>query len=182
MPGVTDRTRLPWCWGATGAEIAGAWPCDGLLAMPHLSLYRAVGVDAPPAVVYRWACQLKVAPYSYDWLDNLGRRSPRELTPGVEELAVGQRMMVFKITAFERDRHITGVGLPSAARIFGPMAVSYTVRAAGERSSRLAVRLDTGGTAHCDRLRRRLLAWGDLAMMRKQLLTIKELAERHASG
>ncbi len=179
---MTDRTRRPWCWGATSTDIAGAWPCDGLLAVPHVSLYRAVNVGAPPAVVYRWVCQLKVAPYSYDWLDNFGRRSPRELTPGAGELAVGQRMMVFKITAFEHDRHITGVGLPSAARIFGAMAVSYTVRAAGQRSSRLAVRLDAGGNAPLGRLRRGLLAWGDLVMMRKQLLTLKELAERHASG
>lgn len=78
--------RLPWCWGATSAEIASAWPCDGLVKLP------------------------------------------------------------------------------------------------GQRSSRLAVRLDTGGTAPDDRLERRLLAWGDLVTLRNQLLTLKELAGRHASG
>ena len=52
----------------------------------------------------------------------------------------------------------------------------------GQRPSRLAVRWDTGGNASYDRLRRRLFAWGDLAMMRKQLLTLKVLAGRHASA
>jgi len=63
VPGLTGRSGLPWCRGGTSAEMADAWPCDGLLAVPYLSLYR-------------WVCQLKVGPYSYDWLDNLGRRSP----------------------------------------------------------------------------------------------------------
>jgi hypothetical protein len=41
---------------------------------------------------------------------------------------------------------------------------------------RLVVRLDVGATTSLQRIRRALLASGDLIMMRKQLLTLKKLA------
>ena len=46
--------------------------------------------------------------FSYDWIDNFGRQSPRELVPGLERLAVGQRVMsIFRLVEFERDVHLT---------------------------------------------------------------------------
>jgi len=68
--------------GASVDERAAPLPCDELLPDAHSRCDRAISVDAPAAVRFRWLCQLRVAPYSYDLLDNLGRRSPRELTPG----------------------------------------------------------------------------------------------------
>ena len=78
-------------WGSTAAERAEPFPCDRLLADPDAAMFRAVDVEAPAAVSFRWLCQLRAAPYSYDKLDNLGRRSPQALTPGLDELEVGQR-------------------------------------------------------------------------------------------
>lgn len=94
-------------------------------------MLRAVDVAAPPAVVFRWRCQLKVAPYSYDLLDNLGRRSPRELTPGVERLERGQRFLIFELVDFEPGRQLTGTSLPGPTRVFGPIAGTYLVEPAG---------------------------------------------------
>jgi len=167
-------------WGSTLEEREAPFPCDPYLADADEALFRAVDVDAPPPVVFRWLCQLKVAPYSYDWLDNLGRQSPRRLTPGLDQLAVGQRLMSsFMLVAFERDRHLTVITkAPAPEALFGQFAVSYAVLPRGEARSRLVVKLllryAPGPLGWACRW---FLPWGDLIMMRKQLLTLKDLAE-----
>ncbi|MFF3015282.1 hypothetical protein [Streptomyces sp. NPDC057939] len=168
-------------WGATSAEREAVYPCDRLLAAGSEGWTRAVDVAAPPAVLFRWLRQLTIAPYSYDRLDFGGRRSPRHLVP-LPELAVGQTLLVFTVTDFRTGEHITGLLPEAPAARHGRMAVSYTVRPRGE-GSRLVVKVvaEAGGTLR-RRLRRRLLAWGDLVMMRKQLLTLKELAEGTRRG
>jgi hypothetical protein len=138
-----------------------------------------VDVDAPPAMVFRWLCQLRAAPYSYDWIDNCGRQSPRVLTPGLEQLAVGQRVMrIFDLIEFEDDRHLTLI-LRRGRELFGDIAATYLVAPREPGGSRLVVKLlvrypDGPGVGW---LARQLLPWGDLFMMRKQLLTLKALAE-----
>jgi hypothetical protein len=162
-------------WGATAQERSLALACDELLAAP-VRLHRAVSVDAPAAVVFRWLCQLKQAPYSYDLLDNFGRRSPRELTPGAERLAVGQRFMsIFALVSYAPGEQIT---LRSHRT-----AVTYTA-IAQHGSTRLLARVlfePPGGRVGAA-LMARALALGDLVMMRKQLLTLKQLAERDVAA
>ena len=161
-------------WGATLAERRAPLPCDELLPAARTRCDRAISVDAPAAVLFRWLCQLRVAPYSYDLLDNLGRRSPRELTPGLERLEVGQPFMrIFSLASFAPDDHVT-------LRAPG-VAVTYAVRPRPEHSRLLArVLFKAPGGRLGDALVGRTLALGDLVMMRKQLLTLKKLAEQHA--
>jgi hypothetical protein len=168
-------------WGSTPAERADFFPCDEILADPEVVCWRAVDIAAPAEVTFRWLCQLRVAPYSYDWIDNLGRRSPRELTPGLDRLEAGQRFMtMFVLAGFEPGRSLT---LRHAGRLWGRLAVTYRASPAGEDRSRLAVKL----LARFPRRSplwlpfRALLPAGDLVMMRRQLLNLKELAERSAS-
>jgi hypothetical protein len=150
--------------------------CDELLAVAPVRLHRGVSVGAPTSIVFRWLCQLKLAPYSYDILDNLGRRSPRELTSGVERLEVGQRFMsIFSLTSFALDKHIT----LRARRT----AVTYAVYPA-DGCTRLVARVlfDPPGGRLAGALVGHALALGDLVMMRKQLLTLRSLAEREHSA
>ncbi|MHA6785987.1 hypothetical protein ACVGOW_34065 [Pseudonocardia saturnea] len=172
---MTVRRGLPWSWGATDAETADDYPCAALVPEPAARMIRAVDVAAPAAHTFRWLCQLTQAPYSYDLVDNLGRRSPRTLTPGADALAPGTPfVMIFQIAEVVPGREITGVGRPGPTRRFGPMACTYRVTPQGS-GSRLIGRLDL--TAN------RLaapIAWGDLLMMRKQLRTLAACAERSA--
>jgi hypothetical protein len=162
-------------WGASADEQAMEMACDRLLTDAPVRLNRAVSVHAPASIVFRWLCQLKLAPYSYDLIDNFGRRSPRRLTHGAERLQVGQRFMsIFSLASFAHDEHIT----LRARRT----AVTYRLLC-GDGSTRLVARVlfDPPGGRLGAPLTGHALALGDLVMMRKQLLTLKALAERKAA-
>jgi hypothetical protein len=168
-------------WGATPAEQRMEFPCDRYLPAHDDALFRAVAVAAPAALLFHWLCQLRVAPYSYDWIDNFGRRSPRRLLAGLDDLAVGQKVMtLFDLVAFERPRHLTL--RTRASRIFGQYAVTYMILPVAAQHSRLVVKLLVAlpRCAPPSFAIRRLGPFGDLIMMRKQLLTLKRLAEREA--
>jgi hypothetical protein len=162
-------TTLGLNWGATASETAAVMPCDALAAGACTRADRAISIDAPLATVFAWLCQLRVAPYSYDVLDNFGRRSPRQRTAGLRDLEVGQRFMtLFRLHSFVDAEHIT----LRTKRV----AVTYAV-SPQQRGTRLHVRVlfEVAGVIG------RIAAAGDVVMMRKQLLTLKSLAERDAA-
>lgn len=170
-------TSVAYTWGTKPEERTRAFPCDALLPGANAAYWRGVTIAAQPARVFRWLCQLRAAPYSYDWIDNLGRRSPQTLSPGLESLAVGQRVMtIFELASFERDVHLTlRLRRPG---LFPPLAVSYVVVPASAGEVRLLAKLVVQvGLGLRERIAARLLPWGDLVMMRKQLLNLKRLAE-----
>lgn len=169
--------KLGYSWGDTEAERAAHYPCDDLMSDPQQSIYRAIDVEAPAPLVWRWLCQLRVAPYSYDWIDNWGRTSPRELTPGLDDLEVGQRAVaIFKVASFERDRSIT---LSAEKSIFGDLALTYQANPVTEKTSRIVVKLLVKYNGRVTRgIMGRVPPIGDLIMMRKQLRNLKKLAER----
>ncbi|WP_432549022.1 hypothetical protein [Kineococcus arenarius] len=176
---MPDPTR----WGVSDAEAARHLPCDDLVPHPRATWLRGVTVRAPAPTVYRWLCQLRVAPYSYDLLDNPGRRSPRTLTPGAERLAVGQRVMtIFELVSFAPGEHLTvRMRRGAGQRAFGEFTLTYDVRETAPGTTRLVCKLLLGGAPGAlHEARRRALARGDLLMMRKQLLTLRHLAEGSA--
>ncbi|MBF6434895.1 hypothetical protein [Nocardia cyriacigeorgica] len=153
-------------WGATEAEREAPLPCDDL-EPDALVADRAISIAAPPAAVFSWLCQLRVATYSYR-IGNRWKSSPRVRDPQLTELAVGQEFMgQFVLESFALGRHVTLRA--------DDICVTYAVRPEGS-GSRLVVRVRMGGP----RLVGRVLALGDVIMMRKQLRTLKELAEAEA--
>jgi hypothetical protein len=167
-------------WGSTAEERAASYPCDGLIEGPDAEVFRAVDVEAPQAVTFRWLCQLRAAPYSYDKLDNFGRRSPQELTPGLERLERGQRAAtIFRLADFEPGESLT---ILHRGPIFGQVACTYWAKRVDGERSRIVVKLvwtaaRRGVLGLPERL---LLPPGDLVMMRRQLLNLKQLSERTA--
>jgi hypothetical protein len=172
-------------WGASEAEMRASRPCDALVGPDPVVLHRAIGVQASRELTFRWLCQMRVAPYSYDLIDNFGRRSPRTLTPGVEQLSVGQTLMsIFELVSFEPNRHLTlRIATEKGRTLFGDLGITYAVEDAPRGMTRIVVKIVIARAAEptlFDRFMRAFLPWGDLFMMRKQLLTLKELAERDA--
>lgn len=91
------RLLRPWQlgWGATEEECGRPLPGDDLVANPTLVATRAITIRAHPGDIWPWFAQIGVnwaAWYSYDWLDNLGRPSAREIIPELLDIKVGEVM------------------------------------------------------------------------------------------
>ena len=180
-------------WGTSVEERSRTFPCDVLLPEPDEEMYRAVDVDAPRETLFRWLCQLRLAPYSYDRIDNFGRQSPQRLVPGIDELEAGQEFMrIFRLESFEPGYSIT---LRSKSKRPADSAITYVADELPSVGSPTAPVPPSGpGAAQpCSRLlvkysvsyfppliagpMKLILPPGDLVMMRKQLLELKRLAE-----
>ncbi|WP_234974361.1 polyketide cyclase [Williamsia sterculiae] len=153
----------------THDEIFMHYPCDDLVSDPDIEAWRGVSVAARPERVWPWVAQIRLAPYSYDWIDNFGRRSPRVLR-GLPEPAVGDS---FTASGGRPLGRIVAVepGVQLTATILGVL-MSYVVVPDGS-STRLLLKV----VAERGRLCARPLILGDLVMARRQLLNLKRFAE-----
>src|SRR5947209_13996959 len=152
-------------WGVTPAETARRYPCVDLVPTPVLQAWRGVTVRARPECVWPWVAQIRLAPYSYDWIDNLGRRSPQHLR-GVPEPVVGGPFTTAlrgrnfgRIMAVEPGKHLTGI-------IMGAVMSYVLVPVDHGQQTRLLMKVVLPG----GRLIAPLLSIGDLIMARRQLL------------
>lgn len=160
-------------WGVTDAEVARRYPCDDVVRNPVMQAWRGVTVDAPAQRVWPWVAQIRLAPYSYDWIDNLGRRSPQRLC-GLPDPVAGESFTTAatrrlgRILSVEANRQLTG-------RIAG-VVMSYVLEPDGD-ATRLLLKL----VAANGQLVAPALCVGDLVMARRQLLNVKRLAEQPAA-
>jgi hypothetical protein len=157
-------------WGVSEDEVTLAFPCDEWIGRASLVAWRGVTVRAPAAEVWPWVLQVRLAPYSYDWIDNLGRRSPQillDLTPpavGDAFIRAGGKQMG-TVLSVDPPHQLTG-------RLAGAV-ISYVLRATDSSTTRLLMKLASG----VPRPLAPFLSAGDLVMARRQLLNWKRLAE-----
>ncbi len=85
-------------WGTRPKERLSSFPCDRFMEICDDTYYRGITIQAKPELIFRWLCQMRVAPYSYDWIDNFGQKSPVRLIDGLDTLKMGQSVMtIFRI-------------------------------------------------------------------------------------
>ncbi len=169
-------------WGMLPGEELLAFPCDKIPGRFDGTYYRGISINAEPAAVFQWLTQMRVAPYSYDWINNLGRSSPRSILKNQPELRSGQTMMyIFELVQFREPYEITLRVKPRSFGkfLFGDILLSYLIVPIHDQSSRLLVKIhrrfnrDPLGLFMCY-----FLPWANLIMHRKQLILFKYLCER----
>lgn len=159
-------------WGVGESEVDRSYPCDDFVTSPALQAWRGVSVEAPVEAVWPWVAQVRIAPYSYDWIDNLGRRSPRELV-NLPEPRVGDR---FTTAAGRECGRIVSVdpGIQLTGRMMGAF-MSYVLVPHDHDTTRLLLKV----VMQTNRWVALGLSVGDLIMARRQLLNFEQLVESH---
>jgi hypothetical protein len=162
-------------WGVTRDETSRRYPCDEIAPDPVLQAWRGVTVRAEPEQVWLWVKQIRLAPYSYDWIDNLGRPSPQRLC-GIPDPVPGEPFT--RAMGGRRFGQVLTVapGEQLTGRIMGAV-MSYVLVPVGS-STRLLLKVVTSR----GRLTSPLLSIGDLVMARRQLLNLARLAEQTAAS
>jgi hypothetical protein len=162
-------------WGVADAETTLRYPCDDFVRSPTLVAWRGVTVHASAQAVWPWVRQVRVAPYSYDWIDNRGRRSPRTLLDLPEPL-VGDAFTTSGGRALGRIVSVDSGGQLTAT-IMGAF-MTYLLVPSERDTTRLLLKV----VMSTNRLLAPALSVGDLVMARRQLLNLKRLAERQTLG
>ncbi|MDI1290798.1 MAG: hypothetical protein PSX37_12720 [bacterium] len=177
------RWFRPWqlTWGATSEEVQRPLAGDDLVERPHFNATRAITIDAPAGQVWPWLVQVgltRAGWYSYDLLDNLGHRSARQILPEYQGLAPGdiipmspdgkQGMNVLSMEA----PHTMVWGTP------GDTTWTWQLDELSDGSTRLLSRV----RSHYEWLSpsiafSALVEFGDIWMMRKMLMGIRDRAE-----
>jgi hypothetical protein len=79
-------------WGATDEEVARSLPGDDIVKKPSFNATRAVTIEARTEDIYPWIVQIgskRAGWYSLDWIDNAGIPSARQIIPDLQRMEVG---------------------------------------------------------------------------------------------
>ena len=173
-------------WGSTPEEIQLDLPGDELVSQPAFSATRSISIAAPTTDVFPWIAQLglgRAGWYSYDIIDNFGRKSATELHPEWAVSSVGDIVpggpISFIVTHIDATHHLV-ISLRSrrdSTRFKFTLAYVLHDMTDGTRlisRVRSALHVPFGAP-----LLKSTLGPGDGVMLRRQLLGLKERAESH---
>lgn len=188
----------PWHlrFGAVPAEVAGVLPGDDLVPDADLVATRAVGIAAPPAVVWPWLVQLgqgRGGFYTYDRLENLVARcdihSADEIVADWQATAVGDEVrlhpeVALQVAVVEPERALVlegGVPMGDAAPPYD-FSWAFVLQPAPDGSTRLVVRERYGYTQPWSWVLVEAVEAVSFFMTQKMLRGIRARVERTAGG
>lgn len=171
-------------WGSTPEERAAPMPGDEYFTdrLPaYVRMTRGISILAPPDVVWPWLAQLGRGAgwYSYDALDNGGRRSARHIVSWIPPLELGDASPIGYLRHIDPGRGLAWwvPGTPfvgATARLAVDMRL--TKRGSG---SRLVIRMSGDAAGAMARPALWIFRFIDSIMARRQLLGIMKRAEAH---
>ena len=72
-------------------------------------LIRFININAEASIIFIWLSQLRIAPYSYDFIDNRCHKSPGFIIENLPALKVNNHfLLAFHIYAFEENSYLVG--------------------------------------------------------------------------
>ena len=189
LPGSKRSVR------ATRRERISPLPGDSLIAHAAQALTYAITVACPPHEVWPWLAQMgsgsRAGWYSYDGIDNGGRRSIDRILRKLQDVAVGTTFPPLPgiddgltVVQFEREANLV---LAWRSDRQGPPRITWAFVLESRRpaETRLIVRARATYITRAEAVPF-WMAWpfvhcGHFLMQRKQLLGIADRAERIAS-
>jgi hypothetical protein len=176
----------PWQlrWGATDEEVARPMPGDEIVPRPTFNATRAVTVNGRPEDIWPWIVQIgfggagRAGWYSYDLIDNLGRRSAERVIPELQHIEVGDFIPIFGKTGFWVKAFSPNGWILWGDKGRNNLTWLWALHPIDGNRTRLItrVRLRYVWTSS-EILFNLVLDVGDIVMMRKCLLGIKRRAE-----
>ena len=171
-------------WGATPEEVSSAVVGDDLYPTARVSATRCITIAASPDEVYPWIRQMgfgRAGWYSYDLIDNLGKKSARSVNPDWQDIVTESPVPAGPISFIAKYvQPPTSLVLTVSPRGLGKrikFSLAYELRTTngGTRLvTRMRARVDLPAGRLIERL---LLSPGDGVMVRKQLLTLRKVIE-----
>jgi hypothetical protein len=169
-------------WGATAEEINSSVVGDDLCSDATVVATRSITIGAAPQEVFPWIRQMgfgRAGWYSYDWLDNLGRKSASTIHDEWQSVEAGDKIpsgpISFTAAIVDAPRHfvleIQSLGKKSPKLHF---TLAYELRD-NPQGTRLVTRMRSRINLPLGSLFEKLiLGPGDGIMLRRQLLNIKK--------
>ena len=174
----TDSESLPRFYVDVLPEVPASLPVGRL---------RSIEISAGRSHVFSWLSQLRIAPYSYDYIDNRGRRSPYFIVRNLPSIKNGTHcLLAFHIHAFKENsflvcRFCEPINPPLHMFLKG-LYIEYRLEEHSGNTRLWCKVLGFVNRGIVSRTAFLMILGINRIMLRRQLKNIKKLSEKLAAG